>query len=236
MQSRTPRSAISNDPFQSAHARWLALTHRAPASHASFLYGVKSTKIYCRPTCSARLARRANVVFYDTEDQARRDGFRPCKRCKPDDLTFVGAGEEVATRVIKLLWVKKDDVTIKQGLKELAAEVGVTPSYLCRVFKKTMGMTVGAYRKELERETSEGDKETSVQCPSKVEPGPRHLGTGLLTPATTADGPSAPAEGRQGVPAEEDVGYVEEAVDLNFKSGFDSDFDFDEWLWADLYE
>ena len=169
-------------------------------------------------------------MFYDTEDQARRDGFRPCKRCKPDDTTFIGAGEEVVTRVIALLWIKKDDLTMKRGIKELAKEVGITPSYLCRVFKKTMGVTVGAYMKEFEREASKGETESSVQSPSKVGSGVVEVGTGLLTPATTARSPLAPAEGRKGGPAEEDVGNVEEAVDL------DLDFDFNEWPWTELLE
>lgn len=169
-------------------------------------------------------------MFYDTEDQARCDGFRPCKRCKPDDTTFVGVREEVVTRVMALLWTKKGNLTMKLGIKELAKEVGVTPSYLCRVFKKTMGVTVGAYVKEFEREANEGETESSVQSPSKVGSGVVHVGTGLLTPATTARSPSAPAEGRKGGPAEEDVGNVEEAVDL------DLDFDFTEWLWTELLE
>lgn len=163
-------------------------------------------------------------MFYDTEDQARRDGFRPCKRCKPDNTTFVGEVEEVVTRAIALLWIKKDDLTMKRGLKELAKEVGVTPSYLCRVFKKTMGVTVGAYMKEFEREASEGETESSVQSPSTVGSGV-DTEMGLLTPATTAMSISAPVEGRKGGPAEEDVGkYVEEALDLNF--------DFNEWFWT----
>ena len=137
MQSPDP---FKSERFESSHSRWLALTQRAPSSHSAFLYGVKSTQIYCRPTCSARLARRANVIFYDTEDQARRDGFRPCKRCKPDDTSFVGEGEEVVTRTIALLRVKKDASTMERSLKDLAKEVGVTPSYLCRVFKKTLGL------------------------------------------------------------------------------------------------
>ena len=226
MQSQTPRSSASPDPFQSSHSRWLALTQRAPSSHSSFLYGVKSTKIYCRPTCSARLARRANVVFYDTEDQARRDGFRPCKRCKPDNTTFVGEAEEVVTRAIALLRTEKDDLTMKKGLKELAREVGVTPSYLCRVFKKTMGVTVGVYIKEFERKASEGDTEKSIQLPSIVGSDVVDVDVGLLTPETPARSLSASVESRNGGSAEEDIGkYVEEALDL--------DFDFNEWLWTE---
>lgn len=164
-------------------------------------------------------------MFYDTEDQARRDGFRPCMRCKPDNTTFIGEGAEVVRRVLALLRIKKDDLTMKGGLKELAKEVGVTPSYLYRVFKKTMGITVGAYMKEFESEASEGETESSTQSPCNVGSGVVDVGTGPLTPATPARSPSAPVEGRKGGPVEEDVGSIEEALDL--------DFDIDEWLWTE---
>lgn len=163
-------------------------------------------------------------MFYDTEEQARRDGFRPCKRCKPDNTTFMGEGEEVVARAIALLRIKKDEIAMKRGLKELAEEVGVTPSYLCRVFKKTVGVTVGAYMKEFEREASEGETESSIQSPSQVGSGVVDVEMGLLTPATTARSLSAPVEGLKGGPAEEDVRKVEEALDL--------DFHFDEWFWT----
>lgn len=164
-------------------------------------------------------------MFYDTEDQARRDGFRPCKRCRPDKTTFVGEAEEVVTRAIALLRVKKDDLTMMRGLKELAKEVGVTPSYLCRVFKKTIGITVGAYMKEFEREVSEGETESSVQSPSTAGSAVFDVETGLLTPASRARSLSAPAEGRKGGSAEEDVGkFLDEALDL--------DIDFNEWFWT----
>ncbi|KAE8152622.1 metal binding domain of Ada-domain-containing protein [Aspergillus avenaceus] len=158
MQLQNP---INPERFQSTHSRWLALTQRAPSSHSSFLYGVKSTKIYCRPTCSARLARRANVVFYDTVEQARRDGFRPCKRCEPDNPGFVGESEEVVTRVLTLLQRREGK---KWGLKALAIEVGVSPSYLCRVFKKTMGVTVGAYMMEFGRGENKEESGVFSQC------------------------------------------------------------------------
>ncbi|OQD94063.1 hypothetical protein PENSOL_c028G07857 [Penicillium solitum] len=221
-----PSTSISSDQFQTSHARWRALTHRTPSSHSSFLYGVKSTKIYCRPTCPARLDRRANVVFYDTEDQARRDGHRPCKRCQPDNASFVGEKEEVVTRVLALLRTKRGDhdLTVKRGLKELAQEVGVTPSYLCRVFKRTMGLTLGAYMREFEREVIEGKTEREVQYPITVGSGMVDAATGLWTPETTAGSPMAPVEGPKEELAEQQVGNVAEALDLNF--------DFDEWFWA----
>lgn len=125
--------------------------------------------------------------------------------------------------------IKKNDLTMKRGLKELAKEVGVTPSYLCRVFKKTIGITVGAYMREFEREPSEGETESSVQSPSEVGSGVVNVEMGLQTPATTAWRFSAPVEGRKERPAEENVGNVEEALDLDF----DLDFNFGEWFWTE---
>ncbi|KAL8947599.1 MAG: hypothetical protein Q9222_006139 [Ikaeria aurantiellina] len=216
--SLTPRSSVGPHPFRNSHSRWSVLTRRDPSYHSSFFYGVISTKIYCRPTCNARLARRANIVFYDTADQARNDGFRPCKRCKPDDATFFGDREEVVIKAIALLRTKKADSTMKRNLKSLAQELGVTPSYLCRVFKKTMGVTVGAYMKEFEREIR-GDKMDISGQPNLVE-----VETGLLTPATSARSSSVPPECRTGVTAETFTGNFEDALDL--------DFDFDEWFWT----
>jgi methylphosphotriester-DNA--protein-cysteine methyltransferase len=209
--------------YQTPHSRWLALSQRDPSSHSSFLYGVKSTKIYCRPTCPARLARRANVVFYDTETQARSDGFRACKRCKPDDRGFGGVGEDIVARVIGVLRERNCDSDgdggdrMKKSLKALAAEVGVTPSYLCRVFKRTMGVTIGAYMVEFEKE--EDNTEDSVRSSDN--------GMGFVTPEDIARSPPSVTVntlngGLVEPPGVENIGEV---LDLNF--------DFDEWFWAE---
>lgn len=182
MQTQKLSPLDSPDPSQSSHSRWLVLTHRAPSSHSAFVYGVKSTKIYCRPTCPARLARRANVEFFDTADQARRAGFRPCKRCKPDSASFVGEREDIVARVIALLRIRKADPEMKLRLKDLAQEAGVTPSYLCRVFKKTMGITIGTYMTEFEKDASDAETEAPV---APVGLDGMDAGTELSMPATT---------------------------------------------------
>ena len=165
-------------------------------------------------------------MFYDTEDQARRDGFRACKRCKPDDATFVGEADEVVTRALALLRGRKDGLMVERGLGSLAKEVGVTPSYLCRVFKRRMGRTVGAYMKEFEKEASVGETERSVQLPSTVGVSVVDVETGLFAPATTAMSLSAPFEGWMEGPAAGDVGiYSGEPLDL--------DFDFNSWFWTE---
>lgn len=176
---QTPVPSIAPNPSpssQSAHSRWHALTQRSRISHTSFLYGVKSTKIYCRPTCPARLARRANILFFDTADQARRAGFRACKRCRPDNGSFLGEREELVTRVLGLLRIGDGGFMVKKGAGELARQIGVSPSYLCRVFKGVMGVTLGEYVAEFERTTSETERECAGGLgPAPVEsqtPGP----------------------------------------------------------------
>jgi len=65
-------------------ARWTAIANRDPNADGQFFYSVKTTGVYCRPSCGARLAKRENVAFHDTAVDAERAGFRPCKRCRPD--------------------------------------------------------------------------------------------------------------------------------------------------------
>jgi AraC family transcriptional regulator, regulatory protein of adaptative response / methylated-DNA-[protein]-cysteine methyltransferase len=70
--------------FASETARWNAVRRRDPAASGAFLCCVRTTGVYCRPSCSARLPRRENVVFHATRADAEQAGFRPCKRCRPD--------------------------------------------------------------------------------------------------------------------------------------------------------
>src|SRR5918997_4263751 len=64
--------------------RWASVVARDRAADGKFLYSVRTTGVYCRPSCAARLARPENVRFHPTRAEAERAGFRPCKRCKPD--------------------------------------------------------------------------------------------------------------------------------------------------------
>ncbi len=66
--------------------RWLAVVARDAGSDGKFFYSVKTSGVYCRPSCAARLARPENVRFHTTCDDAEKAGFRPCKRCKPDQM------------------------------------------------------------------------------------------------------------------------------------------------------
>ncbi len=79
--------------------RWQAVVARDRAFEGKFYYSVKSTGVYCRPPCPARLAKPENVAFHATREDAERAGFRPCRRCKPDQ---VGASEQEAAQVAEI--------------------------------------------------------------------------------------------------------------------------------------
>src|SRR5882757_11083559 len=83
--------------------RWEAVMHREKNADDAFVYSVKTTGVYCRPSCPARLARRENVAFHPTPNEAERSGFRACKRCKPNDLSAQGEQAAIVAKACKLI-------------------------------------------------------------------------------------------------------------------------------------
>jgi len=71
--------------FASDTERWEAVRRRDPAAVGAFVYGVRTTAVYCRPSCGARLPRPENVSFHATCADAEQAGLRPCKRCRPNE-------------------------------------------------------------------------------------------------------------------------------------------------------
>ncbi|CAG8959503.1 hypothetical protein HYFRA_00001402 [Hymenoscyphus fraxineus] len=134
--------------FSSPTSRWSALQSRNPLAANAFIYAVTTTKIYCRPTCPSRLARKANIKFYDSANEAEAAGYRACKRCRPELKEIDGDPQKVfVDRACELIRNEGDGE--KWGVKGLAKEVGLTESHFCRVFKKVAGLTVGEYRSSL---------------------------------------------------------------------------------------
>jgi methylphosphotriester-DNA--protein-cysteine methyltransferase len=146
---KIPRLTRSTDALTSSE-RWQAITRRDPTIN-SFVYAVLTTKIYCRPSCAARLARRANVQFYDTPSQAEAAGFRACKRCRPQAGGTALANHPQTAIVAKACEAIQAELAIglKPRLQDLAAQAGLTPSHFHRVFKKRMGVTPGQYASRL---------------------------------------------------------------------------------------
>ncbi len=137
-------TSVSNDTLAAAaidDPRWAAVVARDPAADGTFFYSVKTTGVYCRPSCGARLARPENVRFHTTCAEAEQAGFRPCKRCRPDQPPLV---EQHAAKVAELcrLIEKADQIP---SLDELAKHAGLSPHHLHRVFKAATGLTPKAY-------------------------------------------------------------------------------------------
>lgn len=115
--------------------RWAALLRRDPAADAAFVYSVRTTGVYCRPSCPARRPNRANVRFHATPADAERAGFRACKRCGP----AAGHRAAVAEACRRLAADEPPD------LAALADAAGLSRFHFQRVFKSVVGVTPKAY-------------------------------------------------------------------------------------------
>lgn len=117
---------------------WQAVRARREVPGRAFVYGVRSTGIYCRPTCPARLARRENVAFYPNAARAEAAGLRACKRCDP-------RGEDPAAALIAASCRRIEGAETPPSLAALAAEAGYSPFHFHRLFKARTGLTPRQY-------------------------------------------------------------------------------------------
>ena len=137
--------------------RWEAV--RSRARDTSFLFAVRTTGIVCRPGCSARLPVRTNVLYFDDLAAARTAGFRPCKRCAPDDLSASAERERLVERACGLL-----DAEEPEPFADVAVRVGLSRHHLARTFRSVTGVTPGEYlhARRLERFRDELERGRSV--------------------------------------------------------------------------
>lgn len=122
-------------------ARWAAVIAKDRAADGEFFYSVRTTGVYCRPSCAARPARRENVAFHAGAAQAEASGFRPCKRCKPDQPPMAERQAAMVAQACRS--IETADET--PDLKTLAGQAGVSPFHFHRVFKSVAGVTPKAY-------------------------------------------------------------------------------------------
>jgi AraC family transcriptional regulator of adaptative response/methylated-DNA-[protein]-cysteine methyltransferase len=121
--------------------RWAAVRARDPAADGSFYYSVRTTGVYCRPSCKSRPARRENVRFHATRKDAEEAGFRPCKRCRPDRPSQA----ERQAAVVAAACRRIENSETVPTLTELAADTGWSPGYFQRLFKAVAGVTPKEY-------------------------------------------------------------------------------------------
>ena len=122
-------------------AMWKAFEARDAAVDGRFVVAVRTTGVYCRPSCPSRRPKRENVIFYPDPEAAEKGGFRPCLRCKPEE-----------TNSPQLSWVKKICEYIRRDferritLEDLEKVTGISSPHLQRVFKRVMGLTPRQYQ------------------------------------------------------------------------------------------
>lgn len=121
--------------------RWAAIETRDASADGSFLYGVVTTGVYCRPSCPSRRCRRENVRFFESAADAERSGLRPCRRCDPTGPGLRARRAALVARACRI--IEESESAPDLGL--LAQTIGMSPHHFHRVFKAEVGVTPKAY-------------------------------------------------------------------------------------------
>lgn len=129
-------------------SRWLQVLERAQSADGIFVYGVKTTGVYCRPSCGSRHAAYERVEFFDTAAQAEEVGYRACFRCQPRKPPLSEQHRQLVAHLCRYIAQSEEPKT----LGELAEEIGKSPSHTRRIFKAATGLSPKEYcRSELRR-------------------------------------------------------------------------------------
>jgi AraC family transcriptional regulator of adaptative response/methylated-DNA-[protein]-cysteine methyltransferase len=193
MQPRTERHRVED--------YWQAVQTRDRGADGAFVYAVRSTGIYCRPSCPSRKPRREQVVFFPLPEAAEQKGFRACQRCRPRATRLhdarSGAVALVCRQIEAQIRNEDDDSKSRLTLSTLSAGAGMGPHQLERAFRRVMGITPRQYAdaqrmRRLKSSLKKGDDVTTAlydagySSSSRLyERSPSQLG---MTPATYRQG------------------------------------------------
>lgn len=121
---------------------WQAVINNNSEFDGEFYYAVKTTKIFCRPSCKARNPKYKNVIFFKSPELAKTNGYRACKLCKPEQKDY---SNPYTKRIIAICRYIKANINEKLSLESLNTEFSLSPSYLQKSFKKTIGISPQKY-------------------------------------------------------------------------------------------
>jgi AraC family transcriptional regulator of adaptative response/methylated-DNA-[protein]-cysteine methyltransferase len=124
-------------------ARWEVLLRR-DRENSDFVYGVRTTGVYCRPGCASRLPKRENVCFFEGSAEAEQAGFRPCRRCRPDSPETEAAQVAAICQACKTIAESEEP----PRLADLAQAAGISPFHFQRLFRSIVGVTPKQYAQE----------------------------------------------------------------------------------------
>ncbi|HXC49982.1 MAG TPA: methylated-DNA--[protein]-cysteine S-methyltransferase [Candidatus Limnocylindrales bacterium] len=135
MNASETATAVESDP------RWAAVLARDAASDGRFYYSVRTTGVYCRPSCGARPPRPGNVAFHRSTAEAEAAGFRPCRRCRPCDPPLAERNAALVAELCRMIECEDH----APSLEELARRASMSESHVHRLFKSVTGITPKAY-------------------------------------------------------------------------------------------
>ncbi|CAN5841467.1 bifunctional DNA-binding transcriptional regulator/O6-methylguanine-DNA methyltransferase Ada [soil metagenome] len=127
--------------FTTDEERWQALAGRNPEAERSFFYSVRTTGVFCRPTCGSRLPRRENVAFHASAADAVAAGFRLCRRCNPTGLPLASEWAEAVARACRSI----EAAAAPPSTPQLARAAAMSTSHFQRIFKQVTGLTPKTY-------------------------------------------------------------------------------------------
>jgi AraC family transcriptional regulator of adaptative response/methylated-DNA-[protein]-cysteine methyltransferase len=197
-----PKQALKLTSRRPVKALWRAIETRDHGADGAFVYAVRSTGIYCRPSCPSRRPRREQVVFFSHPEAAERQGFRACLRCRPNAAPPHDPSIEKVRGVCRamdnlILADAGDSAGTDLSLAALSAKAGMGPHHLERAFRRVMGITPRQYAdaqrmRRLKSSLKKGDDVTTAlyeagfgSSSRLYERAPSHLG---MTPGTYRTG------------------------------------------------
>jgi len=136
-----PMTVKRTGDYATDAARWEAVQRRDPTADGAFYYSVRTTGVYCRPSCASRPARRQNVAFHASAAAAEKAGFRACKRCRPNEPGLAERQAEAVAKACRL--IERAEET--PALAALAKAAGMSRFHFHRVFRAVTGVTPKAY-------------------------------------------------------------------------------------------
>ncbi|MEO7718002.1 MAG: bifunctional DNA-binding transcriptional regulator/O6-methylguanine-DNA methyltransferase Ada [Capsulimonas sp.] len=141
MASIMEQREAGTQPYTGDEEKWEAVTRRDHDADGAFFYSVKSTGVYCRPSCASRLANRENVRFHTSGAEAEQSGFRPCKRCRPNEAALAQRHAAAVAEACRIIEASDE----APSLDALAEAAGVSRFHFHRLFKSVTGVTPKAY-------------------------------------------------------------------------------------------
>lgn len=141
MDSLTITDRFASTTLANDDERWVAIVRRDPSADGQFFYSVSTTRVFCRPSCPSRLAGRNKVRFHTSIADAQSAGFRPCKRCKPDQPPLAQQHATIIAKACRII----ETAEALPNLDTLAQMSNVSRYHFHRMFKAITGATPKAY-------------------------------------------------------------------------------------------